>query len=128
MIDQSKIKLQRMPFVEEVELKKTPVPEVTDLIDMNYEIKERSANMISASIGYSQLYKFMIGGNLSLLNLLGTGNQFSIGANLSSVYQSLNLSYTDPFFTDSGISQTIGAYVSKTNYENTCKRGYLYFK
>lgn len=124
MIDQSKIKLQRMPFVEEVELKKTPVPGVTDLIDMNYEIKERSANMISASIGYSQLYKFMIGGNLSLPNLLGTGNQFSIGANLSSVYQSLNLSYTDPFFTDSGISQTIGAYVSKTNYENTAISSY----
>ncbi len=124
MIDQSKIKLQRMPFVQDVTVNKVPVPGSDDLVNMNYDITERSANSVSASIGYSQLYKFMIGGNLSLPNILGTGNQFSIGANLSSVYQSLNMSYTDPFFTQSGVSQTISTYLSRTDYDNTSVASY----
>ncbi|WP_440682008.1 outer membrane protein assembly factor BamA [Cysteiniphilum halobium] len=124
MIDQSKIKLQRMPFVQDVTVKKVPVPGSDDLVNMDYNIKERSANTISGSIGYSQLYNFMIGGNLSLPNIQGTGNQFSIGANLSSVYQSLNMSYTDPYFTQSGISQTISTYLSRTDYNNTSIASY----
>ncbi|WP_395946631.1 outer membrane protein assembly factor BamA [Caedibacter taeniospiralis] len=124
MIDQSKIKLQRMPFVEDVTVRKVPVSGSDDLVNMDYDIKERSANSISASIGYSQLYNFMIGGNLALPNILGTGNQFSIGASLSSVYQSLNMSYTDPYFTQSGISQTISTYLSRTDYDNTSVASY----
>ena len=124
MIDQSKIKLQRMPFVQDVTVKKVPVPGSDDLVNMDYDIKERSANTVSASIGYSQLYNFMIGGNLSLPNIQGTGNQFSIGANLSSVYQSLNMSYTDPYFTQSGISQTISTYLSRTDYDDTSIASY----
>ena len=118
MIDQSTVKLHKMPFIEGVELKKESVTGVNDLIDMSYYIKECNANMINASIGYSELHKFMLDGNVSLPNLLGTGNQFSIGANVSSINQNLNLSYTYPFFTISGISQTIKAYISKTNYDN----------
>ena len=124
LVDQSKIKLQRMPFVKNVKLKKIPVLGTNDLINMNYQIEERNANIINASIGYSQLSKFMIGSNLNLPNLLGTGNQLSIGANLSSAYQSLNFIYTNPFFSNSGISQTISFYLSKNNYNNTSISSY----
>ncbi|MFZ9034990.1 MAG: outer membrane protein assembly factor BamA [Francisellaceae bacterium] len=119
MIDQSKIKLQRLPYVQDVDVKKVPVPGTDDMIDMDYHIKERSANSVSGSIGYSQLYKFMVGGNFNMPNLLGTGNIFSIGAQVSQPYQSINASYTDPFFTQSGISQTVSAYVSRTDYDST---------
>ncbi|WP_235826822.1 outer membrane protein assembly factor BamA [Facilibium subflavum] len=119
MIDQSKIKLQRMPFVEDVKVTKQPVQGTDDMVNMDYAIKERSANKVSMQLGYSQLYNFMIGGSFDLPNILGTGNMFSIGANLSSVYQSLNMSYTNPFFTQSGVSQTMGMYLSRTDYDNT---------
>ncbi len=124
MIEQSKIRLQRLPYIEAVDMKKTPVAGTDDLIDLNYDIKERSANTVSASIGYSQLYKFMIGGNLAMPNILGTGNQFNIGAQLSVPYKSLNISYTEPFFTDSGISQTVGAYLTNVNTANTTLTNY----
>ena len=119
LVDESEIKLQRLPYVENIELKKTLVPGSLDLVDMDYNIKERSANSISFNLGYSQLYNFMIGTNLNIPNVLGTGRTFGIGANLSKVYQNLNLSYTNPFFTQSGISQTINAYLSRTDYDNT---------
>jgi outer membrane protein insertion porin family len=124
MIEQSKIRLQRLPYVENIDMKKIPVAGTDDLIDLNYEVKERSANTVSASLGYSQLYKFMIGGNLAMPNVLGTGNQFNIGAQLSIPYKSLNLSYTMPFFTDSGISQTVGAYLTNVNTQSTTLTSY----
>lgn len=115
----SKIRLQRLPYVEKVDVKKQPVPGSDDLVDLDYDIKERSANSVSASIGYSQLYGAVIGGNLSLPNIFGTGNQFSIGAQLSKPYKQASISYTDPFFTQSGISQTISVYGSQFDSSTT---------
>ena len=124
MIEQSKIRLQRLPYIENVEMKKIPVAGTDDLIDLDYNITERSANTVSASIGYSQLYKFMIGGNLAMPNVLGTGNQFNIGTQISVPYKSLNVSYTMPFFTDSGVSQTVGAYLTNVDTANTTLTNY----
>ena len=124
MIDQLKIKLQNMSFVDYVTVYKVRLPASDDLVNIDYNIKERSANRISASIGYSQLYSFMIGGNLALPNVQGTGNQFLIGANLSSVYQNLNMSYTNPYFTQSGITQTVSTYLSRRDNDDTSIASY----
>ncbi|MCF6764995.1 outer membrane protein assembly factor BamA [Thiotrichales bacterium 19S3-7] len=118
-LDNSKIRLQRLPYVKEVNLKKVPVPNADDLIDLDYDIKERSANSVSASLGYSQLYGFIIGGNFNMPNIFGTGNKFSIGAQVSKPYKSLSFSYTDPYFTKSGISQTISAYGTQFDTDTT---------
>lgn len=124
MIDKSKIKLQQLPFVEDVVVQLVPLKDSDDLVNMEYDIKERNANTISASIGYSQFYNFMIGGNLVLPNVQGTGNQFSISTNLSSISQNLNFSYTTPYFTRSGINQSINVYLSRTNYDDTSVANY----
>ena len=124
MIDQSIIKLQRMPFVESVSVNQVAISGSDDFMDIDYNIKERSANTVSASIGYSQLYNFMIGGNLILPNIQGTGNRFSIDANLSSICQSLNMSYTDQYFKQLGVSQMISTYLSRTDYDDTSITSY----
>ena len=119
LINQSKIKLQRLKYVENVGVTTDPVPGTDDMVDLNYNIKERSANSISANLGWSDLYHFMVGGSLDLPNVLGTGNTFSISGQVSEPYQSINMSYMDPYFTQAGISQTANVYVNKTNYEDT---------
>lgn len=47
-----------------------PVAGSDDLVDVNYNIKERNANSISGSLGFSDLYGFMIGGRLNMPNVL----------------------------------------------------------
>ena len=124
MIEQSKLKLQRLPYVEKVTVKKTPVPGTDDMVNLDYDIKERSANSVTASLGYSQLYKFMVGASLNMPNLLGTGNQVSLSTQLSKPYKSLSLSYTNPYFTQSGISQTMSAYVTNVDTASTTLANY----
>ena len=46
-----------MPYVEKVTVKKTPVPGTDDMVNLDYDINERSANSVTGSLGYSQLYR-----------------------------------------------------------------------
>ena len=115
-IDESKRRLTQLPYVSSADMKLVPVKGSSDLVDVNYDIKERNANAIIGSLGYSDLYGLMVGGKLNMPNVFGTGNAFNINASLSKPYQSLDVSYSDPFFTTSGISQTISANISKSDY------------
>ncbi|MDE4959686.1 hypothetical protein NAI72_12370, partial [Francisella tularensis subsp. holarctica] len=58
-----------------------------------YNIKERNANSISGSLGFSYLYGFMIGCRLNMPNVFGTGNTFNLNAQLSIPFQRLDISY-----------------------------------
>ena len=82
-------------------------------VDVDYNIKERSANGIKLSIGYSDLDKVFIGGSLDMPNVFGTGNAFSISTQLSRPEQSLSMGFTQPYFTLSGISQSISVYLQR---------------
>ncbi len=124
MIDQSRLRLQRLPYVKAVNVKSVPVAGSDDLVNLDYDIEERSANSVTASLGYSQLYKFMIGASLNMPNLIGTGNQVSLSTQLSKPYKSLSLSYTNPYFTQTGISQTVSAYITNVNTASTALASY----
>ncbi|QIV96467.1 Beta-barrel assembly machine subunit BamA [Allofrancisella inopinata] len=118
-IDKSQRRLDQLPYVSSADMQLVPVEGSDDLVDINYNIKERNANSISGSLGYSDLYGFMIGGRLNMPNVFGTGNTFNINAQLSIPFQQLDISYIDPFFTTSGISQSVSAYVNRSNFAKT---------
>jgi outer membrane protein insertion porin family len=52
-------------------------------------------------------------------NVFGTGNTFNVNAQLSIPFQQLDVSYIDPYFTTSGISQSISAYANRSNFAKT---------
>ena len=118
-IDKSQRRLSQLPYVESAQMSMVPVEGSDDLVDLNYNIKEKNANSISGSIGYSDVYGFMIGAKLNMPNVFGTGNIFNTDIQLSLPYQNLSLSYIDPFFTTSGISQSISAYANRLNTAKT---------
>ncbi|APC96994.1 outer membrane protein assembly factor BamA [Francisella frigiditurris] len=118
-MDKSQRRLSQLPYVASADMELVPVEGSDDLVDVNYNIKERNANSISGSLGYSDLYGFMIGGKLNMPNVFGTGNTFNIDAQLSIPFQNLSISYIDPYLTTSGISQSISAYVNRSNFAKT---------
>lgn len=107
--------LQRLPYIQSAQQKVVPVAAGGDKVDINYQLTERSASSIQASIGYSELDKLIFGIGLGIPNVFGTGKSFSINAQLSKPYKSLTLSYTNPYFTQSGIQQTVSAYLSNVD-------------
>ncbi len=114
-IDESTVTLQRLPYMQAVNQTITPVPNSADTVNVDYNLKETSANTVSAALGYSELYGVIVQTGFNVNNVFGTGNIFGINAQLSKPYQSVNMNYTEPFFTNSGISQTEGLYYTHVN-------------
>jgi outer membrane protein insertion porin family len=113
-VERSRVRLARLPFVEEAEVDTQPVAGTDDLVDVNFKIKERAPGSVQFGVGYSGSAGFLITGSLTHTNFLGTGNRVSLEANRSQISKVLNLSWTDPYFTSDGISQTASVFYRKS--------------
>jgi outer membrane protein insertion porin family len=113
-VERSRVRLQRLPFIESAEVETKPVPGVDDLVDLEYKVKERQPGQVQFGVGYSGSQGFLISASVSNSNFLGTGNTVSLTAENSFLTRQLNLSWTDPYFTSDGISQTISTYYRRS--------------
>ncbi|HEY0333632.1 MAG TPA: outer membrane protein assembly factor BamA [Stenotrophomonas sp.] len=103
-IDRSKIRLQRLGFFESVDVETPAVPGSNDEVDVVYNVKETTSGSFVFGLGYSQSYGVTTSVQLSQNNFLGGGNRVSVEASRSSYLQRYGFSYTNPFFTDDGVS------------------------
>ncbi len=103
-IDRSKIRLQRLGFFESVEVETPAVPGSADQVDVVYTVKETTSGSFTFGLGYSQSYGMTTSIQLSQNNFLGGGNRVSVDASSSSYMKRYGFSYTNPYFTDDGIS------------------------
>ncbi|KRG37475.1 outer membrane protein assembly factor BamA [Stenotrophomonas panacihumi] len=103
-IDRSKIRLQRLGYFESVDVETPPVPGSNDQVDVVYNVKETTSGSFVFGLGYSQSYGVTTSVQLSQNNFLGGGNRVSVEASRSSYLQRYGFSYTNPFFTDDGVS------------------------
>jgi outer membrane protein insertion porin family len=108
--------LERLGFFKEVEVDINEVPGIDDLVDIEYTVEEQHSGSIGASIGYSQGVGMILGVNLQQNNFLGTGEQVGIGLNRSAFQTSYNLSYSDPYYTEDGVSRGFNLFYRKLDY------------
>ena len=107
LIDRSKIRLQRLPFVEKVEVDNAPVPGSPDLVDVDFDIEYRMPGQFSGGVGYSESQKVMLNGSIVHTNFLGTGDRVALELN-SGRYQKLySISHSDPYRTMDGVRRTL---------------------
>ena len=107
LIDRSKIRLQRLPYVEQVEVNNEPVAGSPDLVDVDFDIEYRMPGQFSGGVGYSESQKIMLNGSIVHTNFLGTGNRVALQLN-SGRYQKLySLSHSDPYRTMDGVRRTV---------------------
>lgn len=103
-IDRSKIRLQRLGYFESVDVEVQPVPGSNDLVDLAFNVKETTSGSFVFGLGYSQLSGLTTSVQLSQSNFLGGGNRVSVEAQRSDYLKRYSFSYTNPFFTDEGMS------------------------
>jgi outer membrane protein insertion porin family len=117
LIEQSRVRLERLGFFKEVKTENIEVPGTDDMIDVQYSVEEQSSGSIGASVGYAQDAGLILGANLQQNNFLGTGKQVGIGLN-SSKYQDLySFNYVDPYFTEDGVSRGFTVFYRSTDLE-----------
>jgi len=109
-VERSRARLARLPYIEEAEVDTKPVPGSDDLVDVNFKVKERAPGSIQFGVGYSGSQGFLINAAITNTNFLGTGNRVQLSADTSTFTRSVNVSLTDPYFTQDGISQTVSAF------------------
>ncbi|MEM8500768.1 MAG: outer membrane protein assembly factor BamA [Pseudomonadota bacterium] len=116
-IEQSRIRLERLGFFKEVKVETPEVPGSDDLIDVEYEVEEQTSGSISASLGYAQDAGLLLSANLQQNNFLGTGKRVGIGVSNSRFQTSYNLSYSDPYYTEDGVSRGFSVFFRKTDLD-----------
>ncbi|MDA7748454.1 outer membrane protein assembly factor BamA [Gammaproteobacteria bacterium] len=124
-IERSKIRLQRLKFVENVEVTKTKVSNSSDLVDVTFTIKERKSGEFKVSAGWSDTDGAIFDINLQQDNFLGYGKNIGLKASKSTVNTSLQFLLTDPYYTFDGVSRTLAATVSATDVSSTSTASYL---
>ena len=124
-IERSKVRLQRLKFVENVEVEKTKVSNSDDLVDITFKIKERKSGEFKVSAGWSDTDGAIFDINLKQDNFLGLGTNVGLVASKSTVQSALQFFLTDPYYTADGISKTTNARIVQTDVSGTSTSSYL---
>jgi outer membrane protein insertion porin family len=114
-IEQSRVRLQRLGYFSEAEVETVEVPGHDDLIDVEFSVEEQSSGSIGASIGFAQAAGLILGVNLQQNNFLGSGKQVGIGLNSSRFQDVYNFSYTNPYYTEDGVSRGFNVFFRSTD-------------
>lgn len=135
-LEDSKHRLSLLPYIRDVEMSVQPVAGSNDQVDVNYKVKEDSSAQAMFKVGYRQLDRLLLGAGLNQKNFLGTGNTLGINVTHSKYEQTYGIDYTNPYYTDDGISRTFnlsvfrvdprGAGVNNGYYTNEYDLGVMY--
>ena len=106
-VDRSKLRIQRLPYIEKVDVENKPVPGTSDLVDVDFTIKEGLPGQFGGGIGYSESQKFILNGNFTHANFMGTGERVQAEINAGRYSSVYSVSQTNPCITVDCIGRTI---------------------
>ncbi len=116
-IEHSRVRLERLGFFKGVQVETPEVPGSDDLIDVNYSVEEQFSGSIGASVGYASGSGLLLGANLQQSNFLGTGKQIGIGVNTSKYQTLYRFSYSNPYYTEDGVSRGFSIFYRATDLD-----------
>lgn len=115
LVDRSRVRLQRLPQVQEVRPETRRVSGSDNLVDVDYSITERPTGSLSVSAGFSSTEGIVLAGSVQQKNLLGTGRDLTLRINTSESNTEFTARYTDPYYTDWGVSRSLNFSYRETN-------------
>ena len=118
LVNRSRIRLQRLAFMQSVSVRTPRVPGTDDQVDLEVTVVEGQSGSFSAGLGYGSDGGTTLNLAFQQDNLFGTGESLQFSFDRSQTTRQLSLSFRDPYFTDDGISRTIGAFIRETDTSN----------
>ena len=109
LLERSKTRIQRLPFVEVVDISTTPVPGTNNQVDLKVTVEEKLAGSFNIGAGFSQTQGLLFNVGLTQENLFGTGKRLSVNVNTDRANTVYSGAFTDPYYTIDGVSRTISA-------------------
>ena len=116
-LESSKNSLSRLTYMEKVDFETIRLPGEDDKVDVNFTVKEQPSGSFNAGIGYGDRTKLSLQAGIQQDNFLGTGKRIAFNVSTVSYQKSVQLSYTDPYFTIDGIS--LGGSISYSEFDGS---------
>ena len=113
----SKERLSRLGYFTDVNIETPAVTGTSDQVDLNVNVTEKPTGNILLGAGFSNSEGFLVSGSVTQSNVLGSGNSLSVEFNSGKINKVYSLSYTNPYYTDDGIS--LGFDVYKRNVDSS---------
>ncbi|HTO43836.1 MAG TPA: outer membrane protein assembly factor BamA [Burkholderiales bacterium] len=117
-LKRSKQRIDKLGYFSEVSVDTINVPGTNDQVDIEVKVVERPTGNLLFGIGFSTAEKVILSASVSQSNLFGTGNALSLQINSGSVNKVYALSYTNPYFTDDGVSLGVDLYKRNVDAAN----------
>ena len=109
-VARSKFRLTRLQYFSAVDIDTAVVPGNTDQVDLNVNVMERNTGKIMLGAGVSSAEGLMGSFNISQMNFAGSGNTVALGVSTGKINRTYSLSYTDPYYTEDGVSRGFSVY------------------
>jgi len=114
-INQSRDRIDRLGYFNEVNVTTAPVPGSADQIDVNVDVKEKPTGMINFGIGYGSTDKVLMSAGINQDNIFGSGQMLSLQVNTSKTNRAAVVSHTNPYWTLDGISKSTSIFYRRTS-------------
>lgn len=114
-IKKSKKRVDRLGIFGNVNVETLPVQGTKDQMDLNVSVEEKSTGTLSVGAGISSVEGLTFMGSVSQSNIFGTGSTLSTQVNTSQYNKIYSVSYTNPYYTDDGVSRGFDIYNRKTS-------------
>jgi outer membrane protein insertion porin family len=122
LLKKSEQNLKDLDYFDKVSVTNSPGSEPDKTI-IDVKLTEKSTGEVSVGAGYSGLDGAFAQFNIRQRNLFGEGKDLSFGAEISSYYQQLNISYTQPYLLGRDIAagfdiiRTVSNYTQNYSYD-----------
>lgn len=109
-ITKSKQRVDRLGYFTDVNVETPSVPETTDQVDVNIDVKEKPTGNIMLGAGYGQAEGVILSTSITQQNVFGSGNHLGVQVNTSKLNTVYSLSFTQPYWTVDGVSRGFDIY------------------
>jgi outer membrane protein insertion porin family len=107
LLERSRVRLQRLPYINSVDFETTPVLGSPDLVDVDWQIEEGLPGQFTGGIGYSQTFGVSLNGSFVHSNFMGTGNRAALNLSGGEFMKVYSVSHTDPYRSIDGLARTL---------------------
>ena len=117
LVDRSRRRITALDYFEKVDILEQP-GSAPDKVILIFQVAEKSTGTLNFSAGYSTTEQVLGSVSVSERNLLGRGYITSLATSLSFKRQSVDFSFTDPYFLDQNMSAGFNAFTVETDQQS----------
>ena len=116
-VARSKTRLDRLGFFGDVSVETKRIPGAVDQVNLDYHVVEKPTGSLQAGVGYSDTQGAVVNLAVTQDNFLGTGQRVGLKFDNSSVTKQYSFNFTNPYYTEYGVSRNISLSYRKVDAE-----------